>query len=83
MKHVDLIVKYLAKLQGQNDISLVLGGDQGVKMIGTVDTSYAPDGENYESITGATLHMAFHSHLYGQLTIYELRSRRQRCFGEI
>ena len=27
-------------------------------MIGTVDTSYAPDGENYKSITGATLHMA-------------------------
>ena len=27
-------------------------------MIGTVDTSYAPDGENYKLITGATLHIA-------------------------
>ena len=37
---------------------MVLGGDQGITMIGTVDTSYAPDGENYKSITGATIHMA-------------------------
>ena len=27
-------------------------------MTGTVDTSYASDGENYKSITGATIHMA-------------------------
>ena len=58
MKHVDHIIHYLAKLQRTDDVSLVLGGDQGIKMIGTVERSYAPDGENYKSITGATLHMA-------------------------
>lgn len=58
MKHIDLIIKYLAKLKCENNISLVLGGDQGIRLIGTVDTPYAPDGENYVSITGATLHMA-------------------------
>ena len=57
MKHVDNIIHYLAKLQRTNGVGLVLGGDQGIKMIGTVDTSYTPDGENYKSITGATLHM--------------------------
>ena len=58
MKHVDTIIKYLARLPRQNDTALVLGGDQGIQLIGTVDTSYAPDGEDYKSITGATLHMA-------------------------
>ena len=58
MKHVYIIIQYLAKLQRTDDISLVLGGDQGIQMVGTVDTSYAPDGENYGSITGATSHMA-------------------------
>ena len=58
MKHVDNIIHYLAKLQRTNDVGLVLGGDQGIKRIGTVETSYAPDGENYKSITGAALHMA-------------------------
>ena len=57
-KDVDAIIRYLAKLTRTNDINLVLGGAQGIQMIGTVDTSYAPDGENYKSITGATLHMA-------------------------
>ena len=48
MKHVDIVIQYLAKLQHTNDISLVLGGgDQGFQMIGTVDTSYASDGEGY------------------------------------
>ena len=37
-------------------------------MIGTVDTSYAPDGENYKSITGATLHLA--SNTGSMLTMY-------------
>ena len=41
MKRVDLIITYLAKLQRENDISLVLGGDQGVQLIGTVNTFYA------------------------------------------
>ena len=54
MKHVDHIIQYLAKLQRTNDISLILGGDQGVQMIGAVDTSFAPDNENYRSITGTT-----------------------------
>ena len=58
MKQVDHIIQYLAKLQRINDISLTLGGDQGVQMIGTVDTSYAPDNADYKSITGATLYMA-------------------------
>ena len=38
MKHVDTIIKYLARLLRQNDITLVLGGDQEVLMIGIVDT---------------------------------------------
>ena len=45
-------------IQDEIDISLVLGGDQGIQLIGTVDTSYAPDGEDYKSITAAILHMA-------------------------
>ena len=58
MKHVDYIIQYLAKLQRTHDISLTLGGDQGIQMIGTFDTLYAPDGENYKLITGTALHMA-------------------------
>ena len=58
MKHVDYIIRYLAKIQRNDDVKLVLGGKQGITMVGTVDTSYAPDGENYKSITGATIHMA-------------------------
>ena len=61
MKHVDNIIRYLAKLQRAGDIGLVLGGDQGIKMIGTVDISYAPDGEDYNYIIAATLHMASNS----------------------
>ena len=51
MKHVDYIIHYLVKLQRTNDVGSVLGGDQGIKMIGSVDTSYAPDWKNYKSIT--------------------------------
>ena len=58
MKQVDNIIQYLAKPQRNGEVELVLGGDQGVKMIGTVDTSYAPDGEDFKSIISATLHMA-------------------------
>ena len=56
IKHVYIIIRYLARLLRTNDISLVTGGDQGINVIGTVDTSYTLDGENYKSITGATLH---------------------------
>ena len=44
MKHVNHIIHYLAKLQRTDDVTLVLGGNQEITMIGTVDTSYAPDG---------------------------------------
>ena len=54
VKNVDTIIKYLARLLRQKDINLVLGGDQGVQLIGTVDTSYAPDGD-MASTTGSTL----------------------------
>ena len=45
MKHVDHIIHYLEKLQRTDDVSLVLGSNQGITMIGTVDTSYAPNGK--------------------------------------
>ena len=58
MKHVDNIIQYLARMQRTDDVDLVLGGDQGVQVIGTVDTSFTLDDEDYKSITSATLHMA-------------------------
>ena len=71
MKHVDIIIRYLARLLRTNDITLVLGGDQGVNMIGTVDTSYAPDGENYKSIAGmSVLCIAFPSRESPRSLIY-------------
>ena len=58
MKHFDNIIKYLAFLRLSNDISITIGGDPGVHTVCTVDTSYAPNGADYKSITGATSHMA-------------------------
>ena len=58
MKHVDNIIRCLVYLQCTNDVSLVLGGDQGVQMMCNVDKSYAPDGKDFKSITGATFYMA-------------------------
>ena len=46
LKRADNIIQYLAKLHRTNDISIVLGGDQGIHTVGTVYTSHAPDGED-------------------------------------
>ena len=58
MNGVDTIIRYLARLQHTGEVSHTLGGDQGVRMVCTVDTSYASDAEDYRSMAGATIHMA-------------------------
>jgi hypothetical protein len=61
MKHVDHIIKHVAYLQRTQSHGLTIGSDNGVQLIGTVDTSYAPSdvhSNDLRSITGGTIHLS-------------------------
>ena len=61
MKQVNHIIRHVAYLQRTGDHGMTIGGSNGVSLLATVDTSYAPTdpySSDLRSITGGTIHMS-------------------------
>ena len=56
-----IIIRHVAYLQRTGDHGMTIGGNNGVSLMATVDTSYAPTdpySPDLRSITGGNIHMS-------------------------
>jgi hypothetical protein len=56
MKEIERIIRFMIKMYRTHDYGLTVGGNAGVQLFGTVDTSFASH-KDYKSHTGGTIHM--------------------------